>query len=70
MRYVIICVLTALAVLTGSLLTLGFYPPPTLEIEGVAWCYEGHYNDIDDVPSLPSSIVDVVGGGVRVFVPC
>lgn len=64
------CLLTALAVLFGSLLTFYLYPPPTLTVAGMAWCYEGTYNTLKEVPSLPHSLVDVTKGGVRVFGEC
>ena len=73
MRYPLICLLTALAVLFGSFIAPRVKPPAELIVRGVAWCYVADYKsmkDMDKTPPLSNSLVDVHSKGVTVYTRC
>lgn len=73
MRQIKIALLTAVAVLLGSFLTIHLYPPPELNLRGVAWCVEAHYPSLkarEHNSSLSKVVIDIHSKGVTVFVKC
>lgn len=67
-----ICVLTACAFCLGYFLAYPPPGPPQLEIQGVAWCWEGDYPSMKAMTDATSShrLIDVHGKGVTVYERC
>ena len=73
MRYPLIALKTALAVLLGSFITSALQPPAELTIRGQAWCLVATYPSMkayDQEKPLQSTLIDVHSKGVTVYTEC
>lgn len=73
MRYPLIALLIALAVLFGSFITPRVKTPAEAVIRGVAWCYVADYQSMKEYEQekpLPHSLIDLHSKGVTVYTRC